>query len=84
MFFFNRKALIRVSIDGSMSCVCVVFMCFFFMFFFYADAAGGEELEAGWVLQSRLLSSIARVVTTAPVAVQQLFDLGTCPSLFVE
>lgn len=41
-----------------------------------ADAPEGD-LEPGWLMQSRLLSSIARVVSTAPVAVQQLFDLGT-------
>ncbi|CAN0048061.1 unnamed protein product, partial [Ectocarpus sp. 12 AP-2014] len=40
-----------------------------------ADAPEGD-LEPGWLMQARLLSSIARVVSTAPVAVQQLFDLG--------
>lgn len=41
-----------------------------------SGASNKGGLEPGWRLQSRLLSSIARVVSAAPVAVQALFDLG--------
>lgn len=41
-----------------------------------SGSSNKEGLEPGWRLQSRLLSSIARVVSAAPVAVQALFDLG--------
>lgn len=40
-----------------------------------ADGTKGD-LEPGWRMQSRLLSSVARVVSAAPVSVQELFDLG--------
>lgn len=57
---------------------CYSFACFLCSYGMARQGAGGRngDIEPAWRLQSRLLSSVGRVVSAAPVAVQELFELG--------